>query len=224
MKLFLKFLAVAVTIAIIVATTYYLVQYNKAFVENNPKQSSNEEADTDNGNIDIKDVTPESKENIEKIAKEEKESLISVIKSTINLNTIANVRNTSNKTIPKSYYGEIVLNSYDDSGEEGSGEKETVQLPDTIRCTIQIAGSMINIVPDDDNLDSIEFHYRGDNKLVAYIRKYAKTSIKATYYFENGELLDKEINSFDQKYSVFESAEDILKRANEIYNAFLKEE
>ena len=69
--------------------------------------------------VDIKDVTPESKENIEKIAKEEKESLISVIKSTINLNTIANVRNTSNKTIPKSYYGEIVLNSYDDSGEEG---------------------------------------------------------------------------------------------------------
>ena len=144
------------------------------------------------------------------------------------MNIIANVRKTINTSITKAQYNEVLVDLFvsGDSGEKNmSGEEsKKVIIPDTIPCTVQIAGSMIYIVPQIDGLDSFEYHYRGDNKLMAYVREFAGTSIKATYYFENGELLDKEVNTFDTKYSVNENTEDILKRANDFYNSFLKED
>ena len=226
MRQFIRILAVILTIAVLVGTIYFLVQYNKDYVENNPNPSGDEKISIENKNEKV-EVTLESKENIERYAKEEKESLISAIKSTINLNTIANVRKTINKKISKSYFGKLVIpneNSSEAVSGENSGEMETFIIPDSVQCSIQVAGSMINIVPEDDRIDSIEFHYRGDNKLVAYVRKYAGTNIKATYYFENGELLDKEVNTFDTKYNVFETETEILKRVDNLYNDFLKED
>ena len=226
MKQFFRIMAIIFTIVVLVGVTYFLIKYNKEYTENNPKPSGETKVSIEKPK-EKAEVTIESKEAIEQYAKEEKDSLISGIKSSINLNTIANVRKTTSEKIKKAQYGEMIVWP-NDSGEklsgDNSGKVKEIQLPETILCNVQVAGSMINIVPVDSKLDSIEFHYRGDNKLIAYIRKFAGTNIKVTYYFENGELLDKEINTFDQRYNVAEDTANILKRADENYNAFLKEE
>ncbi len=225
MKQFFRILSIILTIAILFATTYFLVKYNKDYVENHPVSS--EENNVENNKPKEKaEVQLESKESIEKNAKEEKESLINTIKSTINMNIIANARKTINRKIHNSHYVVLKLENEIESGETVSGESsgEDIQIPDMIPCTIQVAGSMVSIIPDDNRLDSFEYHYRGDNKLVAYVRKFAGSNIKATYYFENGELLDREVNSFDTKYNIFEEEKNILQRADDIYNSFLKED
>ncbi len=226
MRQFVKIFIVLITIAVIVGTTYFLVNYNEEYVENHPASSEENKIEA-NKSKEKAEVTLESKESIEKYALEEKESIINTIKSTINMNIIANARKTVNRKINKSHYVELKVDNQNESGEIVSGEvsgEEDIPIPDMIPCTIQVAGSMINIVPDDNRLDSFEYHYRGDNKLVAYVRKFAGTNIKATYYFDNGEFLDREVNSFDTKFNIAEDTADILRRANENYEAFLKGE
>ena len=223
MRQFIRILAIIFTIVVLIGVTYFLVKYNTDYVANHPLPSGEEQVKINETKEKV-EVTLESKEAIEKYAKEEKASLISSIKNTIKMNIGATVRKSINTNITKANYNEVafIVSSENASGNSLSGE-DKIEIPDSIPCTIQIAGSMAYIIPNDRKLDSFEFHYRGDNKLVAYVREYAGTAVKASYYFENGELLEREVNDQDSKYNVFEDDGLILQRAEELYKLYFTE-
>ena len=131
MKQFFRILSIIITLVILFGTTYYLVQYNKEYIENNPSVSNEDENNNDtNKTVEKSEVKVESKENIEKYAQKEKENIVNEIKSTINMNLIANARNTINRKILKSHYGEIIHNNTIASGEDSGEKEEIIQLPD----------------------------------------------------------------------------------------------
>lgn len=227
MRAFLRFVATLVTLLIIAVSVYYLARINREYKESHPIVDSYTEAESSNKVVEpitkVEDNKTEDKDP-NTFSQEEKESILNGIRSIVNLNIMANVRKNEKISFTKEQYNPILyLNQEIKSGDESGEELVTEDFPDSIDCNLQVAGSMAYITPQDSKYDSFQFHYSEDGNLVAYIREYANTNVKASYYFEHDEYLDYSINSLDRNYDIREDDKEILKRAKEIYSKYFLE-
>ena len=245
MKKFLRFIITVLVISIILGGTYFLVKESRRYqyahpeepevivVENKeevvcPKEKtepiiiyiqSGEKVSS--GEI----ITQSGEENLD-IPRAEtyssKDALLDSIKRIEDKNVASHVTNT----IQDKVGAEVV----------GSKYKELFELlnTSTTSTTIQIAGSMIYIIPASDFLDSQQFHYDEDGNLVLYVVEGAGTGFKTRYFITNetliekvgedvGEIYDEDNQESGEQMMLDETdLEDIYNRARALYDEYLK--
>ncbi len=246
MKKFLRFIVTVLVISIVIGGTYFLIKESRRYKNNHPEEV---EVTVVNKDDVISPKTEDKKEPMipadettiviisgetaQKSGEEEpelprsetfstKEALIDSIKLIEQRNVGANVTNTIQDKV-----GEEVV---------GSKYKELFELlnTSTTSTTIQIAGSMIYIIPASDFLDSQQFHYDEDGNLVLYVVEGAGTGFKTKYYIVNETLIEKVGEDVGEIYDEanIESGEemildetdlqDVYTRARSLYSEYLK--
>ncbi len=83
-------------------------------------------------------------------------------------------------------------------------------------------GTKLIIVPAPDFLDNQIFYYDEDENLVMYIAESNGVGGTVDYYF-NDDILLKSVNNLEENVeTIFEAGEDILERADALYERYIK--
>ncbi len=111
----------------------------------------------------------------------------------------------------KEIYGEDLEDYIIDLGEEGSlGARVYTDNK-----------NFVGIIPYSDFLNNQYFYFK-DNKFVAYIKEFCGIGGKIKYYFRYGKLIKVE-EEVEEDFEVNQEEEkDILSKANEVYNKYIK--
>ena len=88
--------------------------------------------------------------------------------------------------------------------------------------TVQVAGSMVYIIPTPDLVDNAQYHYDKDGNLALYICELVGVGGEVRYYFENGILLTQETNVEEDILINYENTKEIIERSKLIYNKYMK--
>ena len=93
---------------------------------------------------------------------------------------------------------------------------------DELAVTVQVAGSMVYIIPASDFLDNTQFHYDENGNLILYIREFIGIGGEARYYFENGTPIIINMKVDKKNQMQFESTDEILQRSKIVYDKYMK--
>lgn len=229
MKKFIKFIVTILVVCIIGSTLYFVLKMNSDYqssnssgdnlsgdtlLENTPSGELNEEVDN-NLNVDenINNTENNSNENIEN---PEKTQVLTIEEKENKIKEIENQNRTSNLT----------KTLEDNVGIDVMGTKNTEFLEstgmDAISINVQVAGTMVYIIPAPDFIDNAQYHYDENGNLVLYICELTGIGGEIRYYFENGNLLSQSYNVEEGAQINFENAEEIIQRANIIYEKYMK--
>ena len=90
---------------------------------------------------------------------------------------------------------------------------------------VRKTGTSLIIDPAADFLNSQEYHFNDKGELVKYISISSNIDGQIGYYFDNNKLITKEytVADDDAKYFEYENENVILKRANVLYEMFMKD-
>lgn len=88
--------------------------------------------------------------------------------------------------------------------------------------TVQVAGTMVYMIPAPDFVDNAQYHYDENGNLVLYICELTGIGGEIRYYFENGVCFKQEANIEENIEIPYESVEEILDRATLIYQRYMK--
>jgi len=168
---FFKFILIVLIIAIIAFEVYFLIKENKSFKENRS------------------DVTPqvESGESInnEKSGEEVEPTKTSTdVKSTVqDIDNIArlNIESSNVTTTVESVGVDVIGERYQ--------EMFTALGQNSTTITIQVAGTMIHLMPYSDLVNEEEFHFDEDGKLILYVLTASGKGDKVKYYLNNDSII-----------------------------------
>ena len=241
MKSLLRFLITALVIGIILYETYFLIKENRMFDIFHPEEYDDEIVTTDNGKKDDKQNTPicsgekNTSTTIENEPKDEKEpvkpnsetysskeALLDIIDRTEAKNTTSIVKDTIQDRVGLDVVGAKYADLFNFLGTNSTS------------CTIQVAGSMISIMPASDFIDIQQFHYDEDGNLVLYVVEGAGSGFKTRYYFANNTLIEKKMEdageieesgdniSGESIHADNTDLNDIVSRGSSLYVKYLK--
>lgn len=88
--------------------------------------------------------------------------------------------------------------------------------------TIQVAGSMIYIIPMPDFVDNVQYHYDKNGNLALYVCELMGIGGEIRYYFDNEILLTKTTNVEENIEISYEDTNEIIMRSKLIYNQYMK--
>ena len=182
MKNFLRFLITVLIIGIIIYAVYFLVTQNKIYKQTHPVEFNTEENTQES---ETNEPENEIQENIEPVVQLSEEEIISNAKDIENANMNANVRSTIE--------GKVGL---DVIGMEYSELFEMTNM-DSADVTIQVAGTMVNIMPFSDFIDNQEFHYDERGNLVLFAYTEQGRGLKTRIYVHDGKVIKIEKESED---------------------------
>ena len=232
MKKILQLIISLVVIALVGYTIYFLISSNNQYFEVKPNDESGNIAEN-NQNDEDKAVTPEilssgneietddddktddntgvnNEENAEIVSGDTLESKIASINMIETKNRLAN--------LTKSLEDDIGLEIIGLKNKEYMESFET----DEMHVTVQVAGSMVYIIPFPDFVDNAQYHYDENGNLALYICEFIGVGGEVRYYFENGVLLTTQENVEEDIEITYESSEEIIDRAALIYERYMK--
>lgn len=251
MKKFLRFLIIVLIIGGITYECYYLVNLNKEYKvkepisipniqENNEKELENnkdnnekvlEPANQDenkNKNVlvfpeDLEESSGEVEENPkeEPIDESEEETQIDSGEIVDKIKELYIINNESNidKTFEEKIGADILGETYE--------ELFKMLKVDSTLVNIQIAGTMVHLLPYSDFIDEQEFHYDEDGNLVMYQTRGSGTGVVTDYYFHEGTLIERVFDSTDEGDGEIPdtdniSVDEVIARSKVIYDKYLK--
>lgn len=90
---------------------------------------------------------------------------------------------------------------------------------------VRKTGTLLVVDPAVDFLNSQEYHFNDKGELVKYISISSNIDGQIGYYFDNNKLLTREYTLGDEDVDYFEYEDEnvILKRANVLYDMFMKD-
>lgn len=232
MKKILQLIISLVVIALVGYTIYFLISSNNQYYEVKPNNESGNIAEN-NQNDEDKAVTPEilssgneietddddktddntgvnNEENAEIVSGDTLESKIASINMIETKNRLAN--------LTKSLEDDIGLEII---GLKNKEYMESFEI-DEMHVTVQVAGSMVYIIPFPDFVDNAQYHYDENGNLALYICEFIGVGGEVRYYFENGVLLTTQENVEEDIEITYESSEEIIDRAALIYERYMK--
>lgn len=106
-------------------------------------------------------------------------------------------------------------------GTELAEFKQSLEVEEVLGSILTDESSFVTIIPMPDFLDNQSYYYQ-EGTLVAYKKDFMGIGGSVTYYFRNDEIIFIDESKIEEEM-VFtsENAEDILERANNIYEKFL---
>lgn len=231
MKRFLKFVVTIVVILVITFTIYFLMKNmsryetkhnNDTTLQSGNSQENyeienlekNEENNVQNGNKIIDDV--KSQEPSGEIVSSDNnftKDLDSKIK------TIKNIENQNESAIPTDTIEDNL--GIDILGTDFQSFFQAFQIEEAA-VTVQIAGSMVYILPTSDFLDNMQFHYDKNGNLVLYVREFAGIGGETKYYFEFEKLITINMDIESESQMQYENVDEILQRARLVYDRYIK--
>ena len=106
-------------------------------------------------------------------------------------------------------------------GTEVTEFKQSLEVEDVLGSILTDDRTFVTIIPMPDFLDNQSYYYQ-DGKLVAYKKDFMGIGGSVTYYFRNDEVVFAGESKIEEEMTfTSEKAEDILERANNIYEKFL---
>ena len=223
---FFKFILIVLIIAVIVFEVYFLLKENKSFKENNPDiNTQNVSGEVINNEVSGEEVEPTKP--------------IADVKTTVqDIDNIArlNIESSNVSTTVESVGLEVIGEKYKEMFSTLGTSSTTV--------TIQVAGTMIHLMPYSDFVNEEEFHYDEDGKLLLYVLTASGKGDKVKYYlndksiigiklYEDGEPEEtvdttsgEELSSGDvsgEEYSIINEVDidEIQERGAYLYNKYL---
>lgn len=246
MREFLKFVVAIIVITVIICTIYFFLTNNAKYQVDNPNIKDNiVQEDTV---LEIKSGE-EEKEEFSDIFDEKEQHNVGDDKSlaSVNIpqgseeNANGNIEDLSGENIlienldeklarinlieTKNNLSNLTKSLNDELGINVMGMKNREyfeSIPqEKIDVVVQVAGSMVYIIPMPDFLDNAQYHYDANGKLVLYVCELAGIGGEIRYYFENDILLTQVINVEEVQLG-YENAEEIIERSKLIYNNYMK--
>ena len=189
MKSFLRFVVTVLVLGILIFSVYYLVNKNKTYipsVANNDGEENNQVVinDLEKDNTEKTDENLEENKDKEKTSNDLSNSSVEEQIAYIKLIEQRNIQANATKTIEENVGLETI-------GVEYSDLFTTTQM-DSVLVVVQVAGSMISIMPYSDFVDSQEFHYDENGKLVLFTYTETGRGLKSRYYINNDEVISIE--------------------------------
>lgn len=244
MKKFLKLLVTIIVILVIGYTIYFLMentsQYNARnsgdLIFNNSddilNQSGNNEISLENqsGNAENmklpsgeENVEFEQTNNTEIIGNEDEEVGISGDNQLQNdweskVEEIKNIKNQNLSAIPTKTLEENIDIDIIVGKDKVFSELSKISQ---VSGTVQVAGSMVYIMPDSELLDNTQYHYDKNGNLILYVRELSEYDKEARYYFENGTPIIINFTVEKKHQMDFEKAEEIFQRAKLVYEKYM---
>lgn len=252
MRDFLKLMVSILVIAVILYTIYFMLnnnaeyQQNKTNIENilneeqlqkDTEKNQDKENETEiNNNVDIENdetIKNEIKENedsnlidnsIEEkdVLEEKNEDFIQEMTSgdiedkISKINLIETKNNLSNLT--KSFEDNVNIDIMGIKNQDFFDSFDMSQM----NVTIQVAGSMVYIIPMPDLVDNAQYHYDKNGNLALYVCELTGIGGEIRYYFDNEILLTKTTNVDEDIELSYEDVNEIIMRSKLIYNQYMK--
>lgn len=232
MKGFLKFIISILVIAVIAYTLYFFLTNNAVYQEQyvsgethisgegareelteniiNADDESQKEIENQTPNFSGEKTSGDAsgnKENLDENVLEEKVADINLIETK---NRLANLT----KSLEANVGIDIVGTKNQDFMDSFDMEQMNV--------TIQVAGTMVYIIPTPEFVDNAQYHYDENGNLVLYICEFTGIGGEIRYYFENDNLLTQVDNVEEDVQLDYESAQEIVARAHMIYENYMK--
>lgn len=191
-------------------------------LDNNIEKEIENTLETDSGNKmnqtvmnsgDVQQERGNSEINIDDISNIDEEYFnkkISEINMIETKNRLANLTNT----IEDSVGIEII-------GEKNQDYFDNFSIKE-MSVNIQIAGTMIYIIPMPDFVDNAQYHYDENGELALYICELTGIGGEVRYYFDNGKLLTRLENIEEDVIIPSENINEIVNRSKVIYDKYIK--
>ena len=238
MRSFLKFLCFAIVIAVSTFVIYFLINENNTYVRNEvtTEQTEKDETISPQKNPSV----PDSK-SIEKQREDIKLRDILVLSGDNNLEAVSlttirksNIDNIIERNIDENgvnmFKGEnIPLEAYGPIVRDTANSRissRVILSQDYILGSVQVSGTMIYLMPDDESQDRIQYHFAENGKLVAFVREIVSDNeLKTIVYFDENEIpFEQYFNTKDKVKTFEENYDDIYNRAKYAYNKYFNEE
>lgn len=204
MKNFLRFIISILVVGVICVTVYYLVNINDTRVPVDDNDGGiNNELEADDGENDADDN--EDDDGL-------KDELV-ILKESIDA-LIAKNRND----VFKDYIDDLL--DVDILGDM-YGDFWDIFETDKLSASVRRTENAVFIIPTPDLLNSQEFYYYDDNTLAAYVIDFVGVGGQAKYYFNDNKLIDIVVEVEEEITIDHESEEEILKRAEKIFEKYL---
>ncbi len=238
MRGFLKFLCIVIVLAISAYVVYFLVNENNTYVLNKglveetekvevvpqkkvPMVQNNEPKEKTRSDIKMKDIlvlSGDNNSNVVSLTSIRKSNIDNIIERNIDANGVSMLRE---ENIPLEAYGPIIRDS-----EQSNNQEQKILSQNYIAGSIQVSGTMIYLMPDDEMQDRIQFHYAENGKLVAFVREVVVNGgLKTIVYFDENEMpFEQDFDTTDATKVFEEDYDDIYNRAKYAYNKYFNEE
>ena len=249
MKKFLRFLASIIVICVIGATLYILLkntsiyESNKSGEQLNQKENYNQSSELENNNVestnkesissgeqirqeknneDNVDVENNQSENIAVELEEDISGDLNIndnIDITSKIEVIKNIESQNNSAIARKTLEENL--GLDIIGSKNQSFFTSFQLTE-VPTTIQVAGTMVYVIPSSDFISAAQYHYDENGNLVLYISELTGVGGQIRYYFENDVCILQENKVEDNAVNTYEDITEIIQRANSIKEKYMK--
>lgn len=240
MREFIKLIVTIIVLVVISYTVYFFLESNAKYEERNNEEIIKEELNLNNENkenvlenneLQNPIVSPEnsyatSGEKIENITSEEEQ--VDVIISGEKIEGLSEIISKINLIETKNRLSNLNKTIEDNVGVDVIGQKNRdffeIFPEDKMAVTVQIAGTMVYIIPTPDLIDNAQYHYDADGNLALYICELVGIGGEIRYYYEDGKFLTKVTNVEDEnlEFITYEDSDEILTRANIIYKQYMK--
>ena len=220
MRSVLKLLVSIIVICIIGFTTYFLLssasKYD-SFVEDNnvvehEQKSDNEEKPSTNieqpESGEIVEPLPESGDI--NITEDEMNMLMVRIDEIRKQNNSANIKKNIEDNVGLDIIGEKYRDFF-----------TTFEMQE-IFVDVQVAGSMVHVIPASDFVDLVQFHFDENGKLLLYVDGLIGVGGEIRYYFSDDNLIATQSQVEEGVVINYEETNDILKRANLVFEKYMK--
>ena len=248
MRKFLKFIVSIIVIVIMIFTVYFFMQYSNQYTpgnenngekgsleyiksgENNFEYSQNENenntqsGDLVDGNIIIEEISGEN--TFEEITSGDTsienasgDIFYTAQEIEMKITAIKDIENQNKSiSVPKTFEDSVGLDII------GVNDKDffTAFNLTELSVTIQIAGSMVYIIPNSDFIDNAQYHYDENGNLVLYICELIGVGGEIRYYYENGQFLKQEQIIEEEIEIEGENVLEILQRSKLVYEKYIK--
>ncbi len=220
MKSFLKVIVTIIVIAVIIGSVYYLEKINSCYKIKQICDGKNDKKEETVNQIENNEVKEQEPANEVTPSSDFFNSSIEEQIAYINLIEQRNIEANATKTIEENVGLETI-------GIEYSDLFKTMQM-DSALVVIQVAGSMISILPYSDFIDAQEFHYDENGHLVLYTYTETGRGLKSKYYINNNEVIsiEREEEPLENETidEVINSGEDFSGEVNKISEPIVERE
>ena len=174
-------------------------------------QSGETFVESKSGNYINLNISGENIQNDQEYSEAEKVQIVDKINVIEGQNNSANVKSTQEDSL-----GLDVL------GIENKDLFDAFDIKE-MSVTVQVAGSMVYILPASDFVNNGQYHYDKEGNLILYISELMGVGGEIRYYFNNNDLVTIEKKIEEQIDINYENKDEILSRAKLIYNKYMIE-
>ncbi len=189
MKSFIRLIVMIIVFGVMICSVYYLVNENKKYQDTQicgykDKQNTGLIENNEEGNKDEHKEIKNEKSDVVEPSYDFFDSSVEEQIAYIKLIEQRNIGANASKTIEENVGLETIGVEYKDLFTEAQMDSALV--------VIQVAGSMISIMPYSDFIDAQEFHYDDNGNLVLFTYTETGRGLKSRYYVNRNEIISIE--------------------------------